>query len=179
MWTIGRMSRHFALSRSTLLYYDEIDLLNPSGRDLNGYRLYGPEERARMERITVLREAGVPLKKIRRVLAGDASKIQTVLEQRLSHINREIGALRTQQSLILRLLQTPASQQGGRVMNKDRWVEILDAAGIDDAGKWEWHAAFERLSPDGHQDFLESLGIDAEEIRSIRHWSRQASDHQE
>jgi len=36
----------------------------------------------------------------------------------------------------------------------------------------EWHAEFEKMSPDAHQDFLESLGIAPGEITSIRQFSR-------
>jgi hypothetical protein len=32
----------------------------------------------------------------------------------------------------------------------------------------QWHAAFEKQTPLAHQDFLESLGIPASEIRRIR-----------
>ena len=34
--TIGRLARQHGLSRSTLLYYDRIDLLHPSGRSSAG-----------------------------------------------------------------------------------------------------------------------------------------------
>jgi hypothetical protein len=35
-----------------------------------------------------------------------------------------------------------------------------------------WHVEFERMAPEAHRDFLESLGIPAGEIRSIRRLSR-------
>ena len=31
-----------------------------------------------------------------------------------------------------------------------------------------WHQTFEKLEPEEHQKFLESLSIDAEEIKHIR-----------
>lgn len=31
-----------------------------------------------------------------------------------------------------------------------------------------WHRQFERLEPAAHQEFLESLGIEPDEIRKIR-----------
>jgi DNA-binding transcriptional MerR regulator len=40
MHTIGQAAKHANLSRSTLLYYDRIGLLRPSGRSRAGYRLY-------------------------------------------------------------------------------------------------------------------------------------------
>ena len=54
------------------------------------------------------------------------------------------------------------------MITKDRWVEIMRAAGLSDDDMWNWHNQFEKLEPDAHQEFLESLGIDAEEITAIR-----------
>ena len=42
MLTIGKLARKFDLSRSTLLYYDRIGLLKPSGRTRANYRVYTP-----------------------------------------------------------------------------------------------------------------------------------------
>ncbi len=35
-----------------------------------------------------------------------------------------------------------------------------------------WHKQFEKMEPDAHQEFLESLSIDAKEISEIRAWSK-------
>jgi hypothetical protein len=43
MLTIGRLAERFGLSRSTLLYYDSIELLSPSARSDANYRLYSLE----------------------------------------------------------------------------------------------------------------------------------------
>jgi len=50
-------------------------------------------------------------------------------------------------------------------------VAVLRGAGLDDAAMGQWHVAFERMSPEAHQDFLESLGMCAPEIAEIRSWS--------
>ena len=54
------------------------------------------------------------------------------------------------------------------MITKDRWVEIMRAAGLSDDDMHNWHRQFERLEPAAHQEFLESLDIDAEEIKAIR-----------
>src|SRR5574344_1987818 len=48
MHTIGQIAKRFALSRSTLLYYDTIGLLSPSGRSQANYRLYTDNDVRRM-----------------------------------------------------------------------------------------------------------------------------------
>ena len=54
------------------------------------------------------------------------------------------------------------------MITKERWVEIMIAAGFDEAAMRAWHQKFEEMEPDEHQLFLESLGIDSEEIKAIR-----------
>lgn len=54
------------------------------------------------------------------------------------------------------------------MVNKERWTEIMRAAGLSEEDMHNWHRQFERLEPEAHQEFLESLGISAEEIRDIR-----------
>ena len=54
------------------------------------------------------------------------------------------------------------------MITKDRWVEIMRAAGLSDDDMHNWHRQFERLEPGAHQEFLESLGIDSDEIQRIR-----------
>ena len=54
------------------------------------------------------------------------------------------------------------------MMTKERWIEIMQTAGFDDNAMTTWHRKFEELEPEEHQKFLESLGVDAAEIKQIR-----------
>ena len=50
------------------------------------------------------------------------------------------------------------------------WVKMLRAAGMNEDDMHRWHSEFERRAPDGHQEFLLSLGLsphDAEEARRL------------
>jgi hypothetical protein len=53
-------------------------------------------------------------------------------------------------------------------MTKQKWIALLASVGLDPQGRDEWHRAFEEQSPEAHQDFLESLGIEPEEVQKIR-----------
>lgn len=172
MLTIGQVARKFSLSRSTLLYYDRMGVLSPSGRSVSNYRLYSAADLERMERIVLLRSAGLSLEAIARLLEAPDSDLGDTLERRLASINSEIQALRNQQQVILDVLGTHDLAGRTRVMNKETWVSILESAGLDDAAMHDWHREFEKTTPEGHQDFLESLGIAADEIAGIRRWSR-------
>ena len=58
------------------------------------------------------------------------------------------------------------------MLNKARWVDIMRAAGLSDEDMSNWHVQFEKMEPEAHQEFLESLGIEPAEIEQIRKWSR-------
>jgi DNA-binding transcriptional MerR regulator len=173
--TISQLARRFGLSRSTLLYYDSIGLLTPSARSHANYRLYSAADVQRMEAIDQYRRAGLPLADIARLLASDGGELTGLLESRLRTLNDEIRGLRHQQKLILCLLRNRDSLPSARHIDKDGWVSILRAAGMSDSDMQRWHVEFERHSPEAHQDFLESLGIDHTEIDRIRDWSRLAA----
>ena len=197
-YTIGRLAKTVGLSRSTLLYYDRIGLLQPVNRSGGNYRLYSAGEVKRLRRICSYREMGIPLKQIGELIQdvnhGD-STTGTMLEKHLRSLECEIESLRKQQRQVVLLLEQitsrtspggsgkkkvrrPRAQSKGlkkpkepkenEMIAKDRWVEIMRAAGLSDDDMHNWHRQFERLEPDAHQEFLESLGIDSGEIQKIR-----------
>jgi DNA-binding transcriptional MerR regulator len=172
MYTIGQLAKKHGLSRSTLLYYDRIGVLSPSGRSEANYRLYTKQDLERLERIVLFRATGLPLAMIRELLDREGDDFNTSLEHRLTAINAEIQALRSQQQVILKILGNEGLAANSRVLTKETWVEILRASGLDEAGMQNWHVEFERTSPEAHQDFLESIGIPPDEIDLIREWSR-------
>jgi DNA-binding transcriptional MerR regulator len=173
MLTIGRLARTAGLSRSTLLYYDRIGLLRPSRRTAAGYRAYDQGDAARLERIRVLRETGLPLAQIKRLLsAPPGSETARVLESQLGRLAAQIAALRGRQRLVVKLLGKPRLLEDASPMNRARWTTLLRAAGFDDAAMRRWHEDFERTAPREHQEFLEFLGIPDDEVARIRRWSR-------
>lgn len=172
-FTVGRLARCFGLSRSTLLYYDSIGLLQPSGRSAANYRIYNRRDRRRLEMICRYREVGLSLAQIENILDRPGGRTAAALERRLEELNGEMASLREQQRIIVRLLQNRAGlQRGSRAMTKQRWVELLEASGLDQADRVRWHVEFERMAPRAHQDFLESLGIPVEEVAAIRRRSQ-------
>ena len=53
-------------------------------------------------------------------------------------------------------------------INKHQWVALFEALGLDPAAMMRWHTLFESRHPDGHQAFLEWLGLPPEEIAAVR-----------
>jgi DNA-binding transcriptional MerR regulator len=171
MYKITELARQFGLSRSTLLYYDRIGLLRPSGRSEAGYRLYAPVDRDRLATICSFRQAGLTIADIRLILSREEDAGSTVLQRRMRELGDEIRALQTQQHLLGKMLQVKSLGELPVAVDKQAWTEMLRAAGMDDAAMGRWHAEFERRAPEAHHQFLLSIGVPGDEALFIRKWS--------
>lgn len=171
-YSISAIARACGLSRSTLLYYDRLGLLRAAGRTASGYRYYTDADRKRLERIHQFRGAGLTLREIRAVLASGGKPGTRLLETRMRETADHIVDLKDRQRLLAGMLRQVASGKCPSSVDKKLWVEMLRAAGMDEEGMGRWHTEFERRAPDGHQEFLLSLGIPASEAARIRRLSR-------
>ncbi|MBY4676507.1 MerR family transcriptional regulator [Marinobacterium arenosum] len=171
--TISQLARRFGISRSTLLYYEREGLLSPARTAANGYRHYGPEQCSRLEQILSFRALEVPVAEIGQLLQADEGDQARILHQQFDRLGQEIQRLQRQQRTILRFLQQHQDQEENMV-SKERWTEIMRAAGLTDEDMRNWHRQFEKLEPEAHDEFLHSLGIEDDEVARIRQWSRSA-----
>ena len=167
--TIGQLARQAGLSRTTLLSYERLGLLQADARSAAGYRLYGPASLRQVEAIKAYRATGMPLEQVRRLIKGGDR--DSLIRQRIEAIGREMAALQEQQAVLLRMVGKPGRRQSAAV-GKEAWTAMLRSAGLDDDGMHRWHALFEKQSPDAHAVFLASLGIDPAEVKRIRAWAR-------
>lgn len=173
-YSISKLGRAFGLSRSALLYYDRAGLLPPSGRTGAGYRTYTDKDCRRLERICHFRQAGLTLKEIQAVLSSGGKPAAALLEKRISETAAHILSLKQQQRLLAGMLTRIASGRLPPAVDKRLWVEMLRAAGMDQNAMKRWHMEFERRAPEGHNEFLLSLGIPQNEVAEIRRWSADA-----
>jgi MerR family transcriptional regulator, thiopeptide resistance regulator len=88
--TIGALAKRTGLTVRTLHHYDEIGLLEPSGRSEGGYRLYSDDDVRRLERIVLLRNLGIPLTDIGLALRSDASSIVELLERQAADVQMRL-----------------------------------------------------------------------------------------
>ncbi|NUR98481.1 MAG: MerR family transcriptional regulator [Kribbellaceae bacterium] len=89
--TVSEVARLAGVSVRTLRHYDAIGLLPPGRIAANGYRYYGRPELLRLQRILLLRELGVPLPSIARILddqVDEVSALQGHREQLLAERKR-------------------------------------------------------------------------------------------
>jgi DNA-binding transcriptional MerR regulator len=173
-YSISDLARRCGLSRSTLLYYSRIGLLNPCGRSAANYRFYGENELLRLREICRLRKAGLPLADIAGILDAGRSQAPAILRRRLAQIASEIRQLQIQQRVTLKLLHHPdvGGLEADAPLDREKWTAMLAAAGLDEKGMHRWHFEFEKAAPEAHHQFLQSLGVDEAVITRIRAWSR-------
>jgi DNA-binding transcriptional MerR regulator len=171
MWTVSKLAAHCGLSRGTLLYYESIGLLKPPARSAANYRRYGERDLQRLQQVCAYRHAGLTLDDIRAILERPESDAGAVLKRRLLALDREIETRRAHQRAILKLLKNDSIGRK-KMITKEKWVSIMKASGLTEADMHRWHAEFEKAAPEEHREFLEFLHIPAEEIQTIRDWSR-------
>lgn len=172
MLTISKLAKKFGISRASILYYEREGLLSPTSRSDNGYRWYGEIEQERLETIINYRSFGIPVGEIKELIEKSESTTQNkTLRLQFNRLQQEIHSLKQQQLAIVNFLNAPdlLDETG---MSKEKWTDIMRSSGMSDQDMINWHKQFEKLEPDAHQEFLESLQIDEDEIKHIRQWSR-------
>jgi len=99
-WTVGQASRLARVSVRTLHHYDEIGLLQPSGRTEAGYRLYTVGDLERLQQVLLFRELGFALPDIRTIVlnpgfdrAGALEAQRTLLSEKARRTAAAIDAI--------------------------------------------------------------------------------------
>jgi DNA-binding transcriptional MerR regulator len=78
--TVSQVARLSGVSVRALHHYDEIGLLQPSGRSASGYRLYDDADLERLQQILFFRELEFPLPEIQRILGDPAFDLRAALQ---------------------------------------------------------------------------------------------------
>lgn len=103
MYSIGQFSVMFQLNKKTLRYYDEIGLFKPAFVDENNqYRYYEENQITVMKEIVRLKDIGIPLELISKILnSQDDAQEKECYNRRLREIKEEQHLLERQKHLIL------------------------------------------------------------------------------
>lgn len=129
--TIGAVARLAGISIRTLHHYDEIGLLTPGGRSDSGYRLYEDRDLERLQQVLLLRELGMGLDEIGRVLDDPAYDRLEALRQQRTRL--EQSRKRTTR-LIAAVDAAIAAAEEGRTMTPEESLEVF---GDFDPSKYE------------------------------------------
>jgi MerR family transcriptional regulator, thiopeptide resistance regulator len=99
-WSINEVARTSGVSSRTLRHYHAIGLLEPESTEFSGRRRYGRGELIRLQEILTLRDLGLPLKEIARVLDADGGV------QRGDALRSHLAGLRRERSRLERMIRT-------------------------------------------------------------------------
>ncbi|WP_459501826.1 MerR family transcriptional regulator [Bacillus sp. C1] len=89
MISIQELTKETGVTVRTLRYYDQIDLLRPSGKTEGGHRLYNETDVIRLQQILFLKEMGFSLKEIMNMLVTDEFSLKESLEKQLKFVQEE------------------------------------------------------------------------------------------
>ena len=104
---IGDVADLFNITTKTLRHYEKVGLLQPT-RSENGYRVYGPADVVRIQRIRSLHTLGLSLRRIKDVLDSDNGELDwdVVLASLLDETEAELAALEARRERLEALLDS-------------------------------------------------------------------------
>lgn len=95
MLTIGEFARHGRVSVRMLRHYDALGLLPPARTDpVSGYRSYEAAQLSRLNRIVALKDLGLSLRQVGRVLDDevDTAQLRGMLRLRQAELAEAVAA---------------------------------------------------------------------------------------
>ena len=102
--SISELAKFARITRSALIFYDNMGLVSPVERGDNNYRYYSPHQVAMTNLINTLQELEVPLKEIIKFSVNRTpEKIISLFSEQHKHIDRQIEKLLSAQKLLLTL----------------------------------------------------------------------------
>lgn len=123
LWQVGELARQTGLSVRTLHYYEEVGVLNPSGRTEAGYRLYSEADVVRLQQIKSLRQLGFSLEEVRDCLGRADFSPQRLLQQHLARLREQIEL---QQRLCRRLEAIAARLGSAEEVSAEEFLRAIE-----------------------------------------------------
>ena len=115
--TIGELARRAGVPVRTIRFWSDSGLVPPASRTDGDRRLYDAACVARLELVTTLRELGVSLADVRRVLGGQVTAAE-VAAIHLEALDTEIRALRLRRAVVAAVVKRSADGEEMGMINK-------------------------------------------------------------
>ncbi|MGW1065612.1 MerR family transcriptional regulator [Streptomyces aureus] len=145
--TIGELSRSTGLSVRTIRYWSDEGALPPAGRSAGGYRLYDAASVARLELIRTLRELGLGLDDVRRVLGGETT-VAEVAAAHVAALDAQIRSLKVTRAVLSTVARRGSSAQETTLMNKLARLSAAERGRIIDDFMEETFGGLDTADPD-------------------------------
>jgi DNA-binding transcriptional MerR regulator len=133
-WSTAQVAQMSTVTSRTLRHYDDIGLLVPAWVGGNGYRYYQAEQLRRLQQILVLRELGLSLETIARVLDGQADELAALRQhhEQLTAEAERLGRLTDTVSRTIRHLE------GGEDMPAEEMFDGFEHNPYEEEAKQRW-----------------------------------------
>ena len=166
MITIGQLAAYAGVTIKAIRHYHQRGLLAEPPRDSSGYRRYSAEHATDLVKIKTLAEAGVPLARIKELLAADPDRFAAAIaeiDRTLQRTRERIARLRAGDRLFVsaevadfldRLRELGVSQRSVQ-MERDGWI-LMQAVSPKEAAIWIADKREAMKDPEFRAIYLES-----------------------
>ncbi|MFD4676131.1 MerR family transcriptional regulator [Lentzea sp. NPDC058450] len=158
--TIGELARRTGLPARTLRFWSNEGVIAEAGRSAGGYRLFDAAGVARVELIRTLRELGLGLDDVRRVLDREDT-VGDVAAAHVAAIDAQIRALKVSRAVLSTVAQRGSTLEETALMNRLARLSAAERVQIIDEFKTE---VFGRLDVEpALRERVQALRIDLPE----------------
>lgn len=116
LFTIGRLARRTGLPVRTIRFWSDAGLVVPVARSAGGYRLYDAAAVARLDLVRTLRELGMDLDTVRRVLRGQTT-VADVARTHADALDAEIRTLTLRRAVLRSIAARGSTTEEMRIMH--------------------------------------------------------------
>lgn len=153
MLTIGQLAAYAGVTIRAVRYYHRRGLLPEAPRDASGYRRYSAVHAIHLVKIKTLAEAGVPLARVRELLAADADHFAAAIAEIDQSLQKRAAELERTRARLARLsagnrlfvsaevadyldrLHALGVSERGVQLERDGWI-LMQAVSPTDAASW-------------------------------------------
>ncbi|OEU91627.1 MerR family transcriptional regulator [Streptomyces abyssalis] len=115
--TIGQLADRTGVPVRTVRYWSDVGVLTPERRSGGGYRLYGAEAVARLELVRTLRELGLGLEEVSRVVRREAP-VAEIAAAHVAALDARIRALKVSRAVLSTVAERGSTAEETALMNK-------------------------------------------------------------
>ncbi len=120
--TVGAVAARAGVTVRALHHWDAIGLVSPSARTDGGYRLYTGADLARLHRVLVYRELGVPLAEISELLDAPSADAADSLRRQRDRLRERIAELERMGAALDRMIE---ARHSGILLSAEEQVAMF------------------------------------------------------
>jgi DNA-binding transcriptional MerR regulator len=123
-WKIGELTKAVGLTVRALRFYEEIGLLRPGSRSESGHRIYGENDVVQLQKILSLKQLGIPIKEIKKLLDDGKTSSLGILQMHRKQIEDEKARITELHQRLLKL-ETVLVHRGN--VSVDELIKMMES----------------------------------------------------